>query len=70
MEQTKQRTLKNKRKMNKCRDMLVSKPVYVNNASFFNENVTVKIHKKPKAKDVGKGGSIEISCLCIDQSRY
>ena len=50
--------------------MLASKPVNVNNAPFFNENVTVKVYKNLRTKGKGKGGSIEISCLCIDQSRY
>lgn len=31
--------------MNKARVMFSRKPVYVNNAPFFNENVTVIIHK-------------------------
>ena len=50
--------------------MLASKPVHVNNAPFFNENVTVIMHKKLKAKDGGKRGSIEISCFRADQDRY
>ena len=35
--------------------MLVSKPVYVNNVQFFNENVTVKIHKKTEGERRGNG---------------
>jgi len=56
--------------MNKANVKFFCKPVYTNNAHFFSENVTGIMHKKLKAKDGGERGSIEISCLCIDQSRY
>lgn len=56
--------------MNKDDAKFFCKPVYTNKAYFFSENVTGIMHKKLKAKDGGERGSIEISCLCIDQSRY
>ena len=56
--------------MNKTHDEFFCKPVYTNKPHFFNKNVTGIMHKKLKAKGSGECGSIEISCLCIDQSRY
>ena len=56
--------------MNKANVKFFCKPIYTNKAHFFNENMTGIMHKKLRAKDGGKRGSIEISCLCIDQSRY
>ncbi len=56
--------------MNKTHEEFFSKPVYANNVYFFGENMTGIMHKKLRAKDDGERGSIEISCLCIDQSRY
>ena len=56
--------------MNKTRDEFFCKPVYTNNVHFFSENVTGIMHKKLKAKDGGKRGSIEISCFRADQDRY
>ena len=64
------RTLKNKRKMNKAYGKFFCKPVYTNKLHFFNKNVTGIMHKKLAAKGGGERGSIEISCLCADQSRY
>lgn len=64
------RTLKNKREMNKTHEEFFGKPVYTNNVYFFSENMTGIMHKKLRAKDDRERGSIEISCLCIDQSRY
>ncbi len=65
-----QRTLKNKRKMNKASVKFFCKPVYTNKAHFFSENVTGIMHKKLKAKDGVKRGSIEISYFRADQDRY
>ena len=56
--------------MNKAYGKFFSKPVYTNKLHFFNENVTGIMHKKLKAKDGGKRGSIEISCFRADQDRY
>lgn len=56
--------------MNKANVKFFCKPVYTNNVYFFSENVTGIMHKKLKAKDGGERGSIEISCLCINQSRH
>ncbi len=56
--------------MNKTHEEFFGKPVYTNNVHFFSENVTGIMHKKLKAKDGGERGSIEISCLCINQSRH
>lgn len=56
--------------MNKTHEEFFSKPVYTNNAYFFSENMTGIMHKKLREKDDRERGSIEISCLCIDQSRY
>lgn len=56
--------------MNKTHEEFFGKPVYASNVYFFSENMTGIMHKKLKAKDDGERGSIEVSCLCIDQSRY
>ena len=56
--------------MSKSSNEFFGKPVYTNKLHFFSENMTGIMHKKLRAKDDGEHGSIEISCLCIDQSRY
>ena len=56
--------------MNKANVKFFCKPIYMNKAYFFSENVTVIMHKKLKAKAGGKRGSIEISCFRADQDRY
>ncbi len=56
--------------MNKAYGKFFGKPVYTNKLRFFNENVTGIMHKKSEAEGGGERGSIELSCLCADQSRY
>ena len=56
--------------MNKAYGKFFCKPVYTNKLHFFNKNVTGIMHKKSEAEGGGERGSIELSCLCADQSRY
>ena len=56
--------------MSKVNDEFFCKPVYTNKLHFFSENVTGIMHKKLRTKGRRERGSIEMSCLCIDQSRY